>query len=134
MAEPAHDDADALMKESPRAEAICSVDLGDLRANPTFSTLRISFDIEPDRADSRPLDEVDTQAGETSHALRNLLRQIEFIRKTRDRLHAELMKWGDILAAWQGMDAEPSPRTHKLVRDTYRFVARYFPAESEWVR
>ncbi len=78
--------------------------------------------------------EVDAQAGETSNALRNLLRQIEFIRKTRDRLHADLMKWDDILAAWQGVDAEPSPRTHKLIRNTYRFVARYFPAESEWVR
>jgi hypothetical protein len=78
--------------------------------------------------------EVDAQAGETSNALRNLLRQIEFIRKTRDRLHSDLMKWDDILAAWQGMDGEASPRTHKLVRNTYRFVARYFPAESEWVR
>ncbi|MBI3506015.1 MAG: hypothetical protein HY059_14330 [Proteobacteria bacterium] len=78
--------------------------------------------------------EVDAQAGETSNALRNLLRQIEFIRRTRDRLHADLMKWDDILAAWHGVEAEPDQRTHKLVRNTYRFVARYFPAESEWVR
>ena len=78
--------------------------------------------------------EVDAQAGETSNALRNLLQQIGFIRKTRDRLHADLMKWDDILAAWQDMDAEPSPRAQKLIRNTYRFVARYFPAESEWVR
>lgn len=78
--------------------------------------------------------EVDAQAGETSNALRNLLSQIGFIRRTRDRLHSELMKWDDILAAWQDVDPEPDQRTSRLVRNTYRFVARYFPAESEWVR
>jgi len=78
--------------------------------------------------------EVDAQAGETSNALRNLLSQIGFIRRTRDRLHSEMMKWDDILAAWQDVNPEPDQRTSRLVRNTYRFVARYFPAESEWVR
>ncbi len=80
------------------------------------------------------INEVDAQAGETNNALRNLLRQITFIRQKRDRLHAQLMKWDDILAAWHGVEAERTATTHRLIRNTYRFVARYFPAESEWVR
>ncbi|MBI1245068.1 MAG: hypothetical protein GC202_08685 [Alphaproteobacteria bacterium] len=80
------------------------------------------------------LTEVDAQSGETANALRTLPRQIAFIREVRDRLHSQMMKWDDILEAWQGVTAEPSARIQKLVRDTYRFVARHFPAESEWVR
>ncbi|MBI3506017.1 MAG: hypothetical protein HY059_14340 [Proteobacteria bacterium] len=78
--------------------------------------------------------DVDGQAGETANALRTLPRQIAFIRETRDRLHAQLMKWEDLLEAWQGVSAERSPTAQRLVRNTYRFVARYFPAESEWTR
>jgi hypothetical protein len=78
--------------------------------------------------------EIDAQTGETANALRNLPRQIAFIREVRDRLHAQMMKWDDLLEAWHGVTAEPSARVQKLVRDTYRFVARHFPAESEWVR
>lgn len=78
--------------------------------------------------------EIDAQTGETANALRALPRQIAFIREVRDRLHAQMMKWDDLLEAWHGVPAEPSPRVQRLVRDTYRFVARHFPAESEWVR
>ncbi len=78
--------------------------------------------------------EVDAQTGETANALRTLPRQIAFIREVRDRLHSQMMKWDDLLEAWHGMTAEHSTRVQKLVRDTYRFVARHFPAESEWVR
>ncbi len=78
--------------------------------------------------------EVDGQTGETANALRTLPRQIAFIRETRDKLHAALMKWDDILTAWHGVTAERSGTVQRLVRDTYRFVARYFPAESEWIR
>ena len=78
--------------------------------------------------------EVDGQTGETANALRTLPRQIAFIRETRDRLHSQLMKWEDVLEAWQGVAAERSPTAQRLVRNTYRFVARYFPAESEWTR
>ena len=80
------------------------------------------------------INEVDAQTGEIANALRTLPRQIAFIRETRDRLHAQLMKWDDILIAWNGVAAERSGTVQRLVRDTYRFVARYFPAESEWVR
>ena len=78
--------------------------------------------------------EVDGQTGETANALRTLPRQIAFIRDTRDRLHAQLMKWDDILEAWHHVPPERSATVQRLVRNTYRFVARYFPAESEWVR
>jgi hypothetical protein len=78
--------------------------------------------------------DVDGQTGETANALRTLPRQIAFIRETRDRLHAQLMKWDDLLTAWHGVSADRSSTAQRLVRDTYRFVARYFPAESEWIR
>ncbi len=80
------------------------------------------------------ISEVDGQTGETANALRTLPRQIAFIRETRDRLHSQLMKWEDVLEAWQGVTAERSAIVQRLVRNTYRFVARYFPAESEWTR
>ncbi len=80
------------------------------------------------------LAEVDAQTGETANALRTLPRQITFIREMRDRLHAQLMKWDDILEAWHQVPPERSATVQRLVRNTYRFVARYFPAESEWVR
>ncbi len=80
------------------------------------------------------INDVDGQTGETANALRTLPRQIGFIRETRDRLHAQMMKWDDILSAWNGVPAERSGTIQRLVRDTYRFVARYFPAESEWIR
>lgn len=78
--------------------------------------------------------EVDAQTVETAMVIRDMLRQIVSIRRKRDGLHAQLMKWDEILAAWQGADTTRGASVNRLVRNTYGFVARHFPAEREWLR
>lgn len=75
---------------------------------------------------------VDAQTGETANAILNLHRQIDFVRETRDHLHAETMRWDELLAAWNHEDPELSPAQQRRIAATYRFAARHFPASSEW--
>jgi hypothetical protein len=42
------------------------------------------------------------------------------------------MLWDEILVAWEGIPLERDGRMDKLVRITYRFIARHFPQDSEW--
>ncbi|MBI1245067.1 MAG: hypothetical protein GC202_08680 [Alphaproteobacteria bacterium] len=77
---------------------------------------------------------VDTRLGDTLAVLRELPQQVEFIRRTRDAIHAQMMKWDKLVAVWEGAGNAPGEETHKLVRETYRFVARHFPIASSWQR
>jgi hypothetical protein len=75
---------------------------------------------------------VDAQTGETATAIRNLHRQIDFVRETRDVLHAQTMRWDDLLSSWEAPEADASPAQQRKIANTYRFAARHFPATSEW--
>lgn len=75
---------------------------------------------------------VDGQIGETAAAILDLHRRIDFLRETRDHLHAQTMRWDDLLAAWAAPEPERSPAEQRKIAGTYRFAARHFPAASEW--
>ncbi len=77
---------------------------------------------------------LDAHTAETLETLRRLDAQIEQIRRTRDALHAGMMKWDAMLAVWADAPPLPGPDTHRLIRNTYRFVARHFPVQQEWKR
>lgn len=77
---------------------------------------------------------VDAQTAETLDTLRRLADQIARIRRTRDVLHAGMMKWDSMLAAWADAPLQPGPETHRLIRSTYSFVARHFPVQQQWKR
>jgi len=76
--------------------------------------------------------QVDANTGEVFNVLKRLPEVIGYIREKRDELHQRFMLWDDILPAWKSMPMERDGRIDKLVRTTYRFVARHFPQDSEW--
>ncbi len=77
---------------------------------------------------------IDAQTTETLDTLRRLAAQIALIRQTRDALHAGMMKWDAMLAAWADAPQQPGPDAHRLIRSTYSFVARHFPVQQQWKR
>jgi hypothetical protein len=77
---------------------------------------------------------VDAQTTHVLDTLRRLAEQIVQIRQTRDALHAGMMKWDTMLAAWADAPPQPGPDAHRLIRSTYGFVARHFPVQQKWTR
>ncbi|MBL8806957.1 MAG: hypothetical protein JNN22_08940 [Rhodospirillales bacterium] len=76
--------------------------------------------------------QIDANTGEVFNALKRLRETISYIRNKRDELHQRFMLWDEILVAWEGVALERDGRMDKLVRITYRFIARHFPQDSEW--
>lgn len=76
---------------------------------------------------------VDGQAAEIKAIARKTDQIIDFIRQTRDQLHVRLLLWDPIVAAWKSEMADNRSRGLEiLLKNTYRFVAHYFPADEEW--
>jgi hypothetical protein len=76
---------------------------------------------------------IDAQFAEILNVLRKPDEMIAFIRKNRDELHQRLMTWDALVAEWEPEDAtRRSKRLETLLRATYRFVARRFPADQDW--
>ena len=73
-------------------------------------------------------DDVDAQSGEIISALKNLDRQIEFIRSRRDTLHFLLMEWQEVIDGWKSLAIvkRRSQVEDKVVEDTYRFLVQRF--------
>jgi hypothetical protein len=78
------------------------------------------------------LEQVDAQCGEIISLLRNLDRQIAFIRESRDELHTRLMLWDDLVPKWLGIPVERSTENELAMKDLYRFLARNFNIEKPW--
>lgn len=76
---------------------------------------------------------VDGQAAEIKAVARKTDQIVDFIRQTRDQLHVRLLLWDPIVAAWKNEQADGRSRPlEMLLKNTYRFVAHYFPADEEW--
>ena len=87
----------------------------------------------------RPIDEfntifqqVDAQSGEIISLLRNMERQISFIRSSRDDLHEKMMIWDDVIETWATLPVERTPDIEAKLRDLCRFLARHFIIEKQW--
>jgi hypothetical protein len=78
------------------------------------------------------LDQVDAQCGEIIALLRNLDRQIAFIRESRDDLHQRMMLWDEIIAKWLPIVPERSTENEQAMKELYRFLARNFIIEKPW--
>ncbi|MBI1775966.1 MAG: hypothetical protein HYR63_11525 [Proteobacteria bacterium] len=77
-------------------------------------------------------DQIDANTGEILSLLRKHEETIEYIRRMRDDLHQQLMRWDELIAAWDEVTIERSADNERRIRQTYRFVARYFPQTSDW--
>jgi len=76
---------------------------------------------------------VDAQYAEILNVLRKPDEMVAFIRRNRDELHQRLMIWDSLVSQWEPEDASRrSKRLETLLRATYRFVARRFPADQDW--
>ncbi len=76
---------------------------------------------------------IDAQFAEILNVVRKPEEMVAFIRKNRDGLHQRLMIWDALIAEWQDEDASAkSKRLEMMMRATYRFVARRFPADQDW--
>ncbi|MFM7347569.1 MAG: hypothetical protein ACKO1J_19625 [Tagaea sp.] len=71
-------------------------------------------------------------AGAATGAAAAFDRLIDLARDTRDYLHAETMRWDDLLAAWAHPETSRSPAEERKIAAASRFAARHFPATSEW--
>ncbi|GGF39331.1 hypothetical protein GCM10011611_52160 [Aliidongia dinghuensis] len=77
-------------------------------------------------------DQVDGMSGEIISLLRNITRQIEFIRESRDELHQRMMLWDDIIVKFQTVQVDRTPENEALMKELYRFLARNFIVEKPW--
>jgi hypothetical protein len=57
---------------------------------------------------------------------------VAYVRQKRDELHQNLMRWDELINAWANAPLEKSKANERLIRQTYRFVARHFPQMREW--
>jgi hypothetical protein len=75
----------------------------------------------------------DAQTAEIRSVARKTQEIVEFTRATRDKLHVKLLIWDSVVAGWKSEHVEGrSRRLETLIKNTYRFVAHYFPADEEW--
>jgi hypothetical protein len=77
-------------------------------------------------------DQVDAQSGEIISLLRNMDRQIAFIRESRDDLHARMMLWDDLIPKWLALSVERSTESEQAMKEIYRFLARNYIVEKPW--
>jgi hypothetical protein len=76
---------------------------------------------------------IDAQSAEILNVVRKPDELVAFIRKNRDDLHQRLMIWDSLVEEWKEEEAgSRSKRLETLLRATYRFVARQFPADQDW--
>jgi len=77
-------------------------------------------------------DQVDGMSGEIVSLLKNMVRQIEFIRESRDELHQRMMLWDDTILKWSTVTVDRSPENEQLMKEFYRFLAQNFIIEKPW--
>lgn len=77
-------------------------------------------------------DQVDGMSGEIVSLLRNMIRQIEFIRECRDELHQRMMLWDEMIVKFSTVQVDRSPENEALMKELYRFLARNFIVEKPW--
>ena len=77
-------------------------------------------------------DQIDANTGEILSLLRKHDDTVQYIRRMRDDLHQQLMRWDELILAWEKVTIERSGENERCIRQTYRFVARYFPQTSDW--
>jgi len=80
-------------------------------------------------------DMIDAETCEIVAALTDLDRSVKDIRTTRDDLHHEFMRWGEIIDQWSfDLLKTPDETVEQVVRDSYCFLARYYPQAVVWGR
>jgi hypothetical protein len=77
-------------------------------------------------------DQIDANTGEILSLVRKHDETIQYIRRMRDDLHQQLMRWDELILAWENVTIERSVENERRIRQTYRFLARYFPQTSDW--
>ncbi len=76
---------------------------------------------------------IDAHFAEILNVIRKPDEMVAFVRKNRDDLHQRLMIWDALVEEWREEEASArSKRLESLLRATYRFVARRFPADQDW--
>lgn len=77
-------------------------------------------------------DQVDGMSGEIVSLLKNMVRQIEFIRESRDELHQRMMLWDETIVKWSVIPVERTTDNEALMKEFYRFLARNYIVEKPW--
>jgi len=126
--------------DATTGEPVLALDLGNVKACLPFPALIKAFEIVP--GDSIPAELLDGSAswkGQAHHVatargklFAGLLDALGKLRDAypRDRLHAETMRWDDLLALWNGGVSARAQRAR--IDEPARFVARHFPIASDW--
>ena len=77
--------------------------------------------------------ELDAQTGEIISVLKNLERQVLFIREKRDDLYARLLAWREIIEDWRRIDVAMSLKMENIIAQLYQFLATRYMKTDEWV-
>ncbi|MCC9626001.1 hypothetical protein LPB41_30395 [Thalassospira sp. MA62] len=78
-------------------------------------------------------DEVDANTGEIMSVLRNFSSMRQYIRDKRDDLYRRLRAWQPLIEQWEELTPERDPKSIKLVRETYQFLAPRFMKVKQWL-
>ena len=76
--------------------------------------------------------QLDAQTGEIVALLRNVTRQVAYIRSVRDDLHHRLMKWRDLIDGWHDQPIESGRAAEVNTRALYQFLARDYAPKVDW--
>ena len=76
--------------------------------------------------------QIEAQTGEMVALLRNMTRQIAYIRSCRDDLHHRLMKWSPLFEAWRDQPIESGRTAETNIRMLYQFLARSYAPKVDW--
>ncbi len=88
--------------------------------------------LKPYDAFDKVFGEGDAETKSIVMSLQSLDQTIARIRGVRDRLHAQLMLWDDILEQWQTVTPEISVANEKTIKDLYRFLAQNYLTQKSW--
>jgi len=100
-------------------------DLGrvDVLLKPVIKQLDLKFD------------KIDAKTCETLSVFKHIDQHVKEIREVRDDMHHEFMRWGEPIDHWSfDLLKTPDETVEKVVRETYRFLARYYPQAVVWER
>jgi hypothetical protein len=75
---------------------------------------------------------IDKETGEIVTLMQDLQGRVDFIRVKRDDVNFMLMKWDELIAAWQEQPVERSDAFFPLFKKTYQFLAQHYRPGTDW--
>lgn len=78
------------------------------------------------------IEDVHAQTAEILTILKNFPGQVQYVRRIRDNLRAELLEWSDLIDEWDAQSEAQDDSLESLCKKTYRFLAQNYQQTQTW--